>query len=40
MDTENRLAAVKRVGVGGCVRSMKGLSKEKKKDSWTQITVW
>lgn len=27
-------------GVRGWLRKMKGLSKEGKKDSWTQTTVW
>ena len=41
MDTENRLTAVRGEGVRGWVRRVKWLDKEKKKkDSWTQTTVW
>ena len=42
MDTENRLiASCQRGGPGHWVRKVKGLSKGKKrKDSWTQTTVW
>ena len=41
---ENRLTAVKEEEVGGWVRRVKGLSKEKikrkKKGLWTQTTGW
>lgn len=37
MDTENRLAAIREDGIDHWVRRVKGLIKEKDKDSWTQI---
>ena len=40
MDTENRLTAVRGEGFRGWVSRVKGLNKGKKKDSWTQTTVW